>query len=166
MKDEAGFTPAKLKVILFLTLLFMFVFASFAYAAEPIPPANVSVKSITGSGAVITWDSVEGATGYKVYLDGTLKKTVGNVTSTVISGLNPETSYFVTVTAINDDGESTESNAVDFTTTSSSVSVNFDMASLFQYAQMIIDVLMPVVYITLGISLGFIVIRALKSAFN
>jgi hypothetical protein len=31
---------------------------------------------------------------------------------------------------------------------------------------MIIDVLMPVLYITLGVALGFIVIRALKSAFN
>lgn len=44
--------------------------------------------------------------------------------------------------------------------------LNFDMAQLFQYAQMIIDVLMPVIYITLGIALGFMVIRALKSAFS
>lgn len=44
--------------------------------------------------------------------------------------------------------------------------LNFDMTQLFQWAQMIIDVMMPIIYITLGIALGFMVIRALKSAFN
>ena len=47
-----------------------------------------------------------------------------------------------------------------------SLTLNFDLSQMFQWAQMIIDVLMPVLYITLGVSLGFIVIRALKSAFN
>lgn len=44
--------------------------------------------------------------------------------------------------------------------------LNFDISQMFTWAQMIIDVMMPVIYITLGIAIGFLVIRALKSAFN
>lgn len=50
--------------------------------------------------------------------------------------------------------------------TEAALSLDFDLSQMFEYAQLIIDVLMPVLYITLGVSLGFIVIRALKSAFN
>lgn len=44
--------------------------------------------------------------------------------------------------------------------------INFSISNLIQYAQMIVDMMMPVLYVTLGISLGFIVIKALKNAFN
>jgi hypothetical protein len=47
-----------------------------------------------------------------------------------------------------------------------SLALNFSVDSMFTYAQIMIDALLPVVYITLGISLGFIIIRALKSAFS
>lgn len=46
------------------------------------------------------------------------------------------------------------------------LTLEFDMGQLFQWAQMMINVMMPVLYITLGVALGFMVIRALKSAFN
>ena len=45
------------------------------------------------------------------------------------------------------------------------LTLNFDMEQMFEWAQMILDVMMPVVYITLGVALAFIIIRALKSAF-
>lgn len=42
----------------------------------------------------------------------------------------------------------------------------FDPQAMFAWTQMMLDALMPVLYITLGISLAFIIIRALKSAFS
>jgi len=42
--------------------------------------------------------------------------------------------------------------------------VEFDPNQLFSYAQIIITAMMPVLYITLGLGLGFMVVRALKSA--
>lgn len=44
--------------------------------------------------------------------------------------------------------------------------LNFDMAQMFNWTQTILDAMMPVLYISLGIGLAFIVIRALKGAFN
>lgn len=46
-----------------------------------------------------------------------------------------------------------------------SLNVNFDVTQLFSFAQTMIDAMLPVVYVTLGISLGFLIIRSLKSAF-
>jgi len=42
----------------------------------------------------------------------------------------------------------------------------FDMAQMFTWAQMILNVMLPILYITMGVSLGFLIIRALRSAFN
>lgn len=49
---------------------------------------------------------------------------------------------------------------------SSSIHINFDPTQMFTYSNVIIDCMMPVVYITAGLSLGFTVIYALKSAFS
>lgn len=46
------------------------------------------------------------------------------------------------------------------------LTLNFDVTQMFTWAQTIINALMPVLYVTLGISLGFLIIRSLKSAFN
>lgn len=46
------------------------------------------------------------------------------------------------------------------------LALNFDMAEMFEWAQMILNMMMPVLYITLGVSLAFIIVRALKQAFN
>lgn len=52
------------------------------------------------------------------------------------------------------------------TASSSGISINFEPTQMFTYSNVIIDCLMPVVYITAGLSLGFTVIYALKSAFS
>ena len=52
------------------------------------------------------------------------------------------------------------------TSASSSIHINFDPTQMFTYSNVIIDCMMPVVYITAGLSLGFTVIYALKSAFS
>ncbi len=49
---------------------------------------------------------------------------------------------------------------------SPSLEINFDVTEMFSWAQTIISALMPVVYVTMGIGLGFLIIRALRSAFN
>lgn len=43
---------------------------------------------------------------------------------------------------------------------------NFDPASMFSWTNTMLSALMPVLYITLGISLAFIIINALKYAFR
>lgn len=44
--------------------------------------------------------------------------------------------------------------------------IEFDTSQMFAWAQTIITAMMPVLYIIMGVGLGFIVIRAFKSAFN
>ena len=44
--------------------------------------------------------------------------------------------------------------------------LNFDVTAMFSWAQTIISALMPVVYITMGLGLGFLIINALKQAFR
>lgn len=43
---------------------------------------------------------------------------------------------------------------------------NFDPAAMFTWTNTMLSALMPVLYITLGISLAFIIINALKYAFR
>lgn len=160
--------------MLSLVLLSFFAVLSFsglAFAAAPTAaPTDVSISQVTGTGALVSWTKSVDTTntvGYNIYVDSVLKRSVGDVSSSTISGLTQETSYSVTVTARDADGlESSPSTAVSLLTTASAISINFNMAEMFTYSQMILDVMMPVLYITLGIALGFIVIRALKSAFN
>jgi len=51
-------------------------------------------------------------------------------------------------------------------TTTPSLDIQFDVSECFSWAQTIISAMLPVVYITMGVSLGFLIIRAFKSAFN
>lgn len=46
------------------------------------------------------------------------------------------------------------------------ITINFEPSQMFTYSNVIIDCLMPVVYITAGLSLGFTVIYALRGAFS
>ena len=50
--------------------------------------------------------------------------------------------------------------------TTPAFNLNFDVAAMFSWAQTIISALMPVVYITMGLGLGFLIINALKRAFH
>lgn len=50
--------------------------------------------------------------------------------------------------------------------TTPTLDINFQVAECFEWAQTIISAMLPVVYITMGVSLGFLIIRAFKSAFN
>lgn len=48
----------------------------------------------------------------------------------------------------------------------STLTFNFDPAEMFSWTNTMLSALMPVLYITLGISLAFIIINALKYAFR
>lgn len=46
------------------------------------------------------------------------------------------------------------------------IKVNFDTTQMFTFANIIIESLMPVVYITAGLGIGFLIINSLKNAFH
>lgn len=73
---------------------------------SPIPsaPANLLLSSSTDTTATLVWDVVDGATGYKLYRDGSLIATVTDTSYT--DTIQPFTSYVYTLTAYNDNGES------------------------------------------------------------
>lgn len=50
--------------------------------------------------------------------------------------------------------------------TQTSLAFNFDPSEMFTWTNTMLSALMPVLYITLGISLAFIIINALKYAFR
>jgi len=56
--------------------------------------------------------------------------------------------------------------AVFASTTTPTLNFDFDFSQMFTWTNSILSAMMPVVYITLGISLAFVILRALKSAFN
>lgn len=83
-----------------------------------VSPSSTPAASLTGS-ATLTWNAVTGAavSGYKVYVGEaprlyTRTMTMGNVTSSTVSGLTVGRTYYFTVTAYNGAGESTPSNEV------------------------------------------------------
>lgn len=47
-----------------------------------------------------------------------------------------------------------------------SLDINLDLEEMFTWAETIVNVMMPIVYITMGIGLGFLIINALRRAFG
>ena len=52
------------------------------------------------------------------------------------------------------------------TPTTPTLDINFDVSEMFTWAQTIINAMMPVLYIIMGVALGFLIINAFKRAFN
>lgn len=50
--------------------------------------------------------------------------------------------------------------------TTPSLEIDLDLAEMFAWAETIVNVMMPIVYITMGIGLGFLIINALRRAFG
>ena len=46
------------------------------------------------------------------------------------------------------------------------IAIDFDVSEMFKFANIIISSLMPVVYITAGLGIGFLIINSLKNAFR
>jgi len=85
----------KIKKSVFPIVFFM---QSYLFAT-PNPPSNLSLKALSSSSVLISWqDNSDNEIGFKIFRDGELIKTVGaNVTSFVDTNLSPNTSYTYTI---------------------------------------------------------------------
>ncbi|MEX0272816.1 MAG: fibronectin type III domain-containing protein, partial [Flavobacteriaceae bacterium] len=90
---------------------------------SPTAPA-LSSTGQTQTTADLSWSGATdniGVAGYKVFKDGTLETTLGNITTYQVTGLTASTTYSFTVTALDAAGnESAPSNSVSVTTDSTS----------------------------------------------
>jgi len=79
--------------------------------AYQVTPSGLTADTVRYRSVDVSWDAVTGADSYNVYVDGT--QTVSTTsTSATVDGLDPETAYSITVTAIDGGAESGESDAV------------------------------------------------------
>ena len=100
------------------------------FGIADIPTDTTNPSQVTGvteltafrTGFEISWDEATddtAVTGYNIYVDGSLNKTVGNVLTTTISGLDASTLYSIQVSALDAAGnEGTLSTGVNMTTAS------------------------------------------------
>jgi uncharacterized repeat protein (TIGR02543 family) len=87
----------------------------------PATPAGLQVTATSSTSITISWTAVTGAVSYKVYRsaikEGTYEAVDNPVdTSSIDTGLQPNTTYWYKVTALNADGESGQSIAKSATT--------------------------------------------------
>lgn len=74
----------------------------------PLAPSNLSAETITQTSVTLTWsDNSLDETGFRIYQDDdSLTTTAANVTTYFVENLTPATHYVFTITAINQNGES------------------------------------------------------------
>jgi len=80
-----------------------------------IAPAGLTVNSKTAKSVTITWDASQGVAGYEFSVNDVITS-VGNVTTTTITDLEPETQYEIYIRATGDNVTSDWSEAVIVTT--------------------------------------------------
>jgi hypothetical protein len=94
--------------------------SSFTIKTAPTTPSSLSSSSVSSSGFTVSWSGGTGATSYTYTLNGSLVSPSSQTsTSAIFSGLNPGTLYHVIVTAVNLDGNTTNSSTFDIRTSSS-----------------------------------------------
>jgi len=88
-------------------------FENYIQYINPYPSSVTALDAtnVTSTSFTANWNSVTGATGYKLYIDGTLI-TLGNVTTYNVTGLVDASSHSYYVKAINSAGESSVSNTI------------------------------------------------------
>jgi fibronectin type 3 domain-containing protein len=90
----------------------------------PSAPTGVTASAQSSSSISVSWSSVSGATGYKVYYEigtSSTKNLAGTVsgTSYTHTGLTASTTYYYYIVAVNSAGESSYSSSASATTSSS-----------------------------------------------
>ncbi|MDR6553088.1 polysaccharide lyase family 8 super-sandwich domain-containing protein [Paenibacillus qinlingensis] len=89
-------------------------------------PANLAVAERTGTGIKLTWNSVTGATGYRLYRSQnptagfTQVAEVASGTTFTDSGLTPKTNYFYKIVTLSNGAVSAESSVLTTATTNAS----------------------------------------------
>ncbi|QSO47426.1 fibronectin type III domain-containing protein [Alicyclobacillus mengziensis] len=81
-------------------------------------PTNLTISNVTSSGWTVNWAAVTGATSYNIYVNGNLAVTNLDGTSYTFSGQNPNTTYKITVSAVDSGNQSAQSTAATVTTLS------------------------------------------------
>ena len=92
-------------------------------------PTSLSCTSLTTNSASITWQSVSGATSYKVYVNSSLVGSTSNLTYTD-SSLIPSTQYSFTVTAVESSFASAQSSPLVVTTPALTAPTNLTCTDL------------------------------------
>lgn len=100
--------------------------ADISFTCLPYAPMATSPTNITQTSFTAHWNSSLAATGYYLdvstnsgfitYLSGFNSKDIGNLTSTVVAGLNENSTYYYRVRAYGSGGTSTNSNIITLTT--------------------------------------------------
>jgi fibronectin type 3 domain-containing protein len=89
-------------------------------SVAPSTPTGLAVSGVTSTSIDLSWNTANGANGYKIYrapsADGTFAQVgTSNINSYTDSGLSPNTAYYYKVSAVNTIGESAQSAAVEGT---------------------------------------------------
>ncbi len=105
----------------------------------PTAPVATAATNITISSFTANWNSSSGATDYWLdvssssdfsnYVSGFSNKEVGNVTTTNVTSLNSNVTYYYRARASNVNGTSGNSNSISLTTLNNSTTVQFQNAS-------------------------------------
>lgn len=88
------------------------IYAKWGKNDEIVPkvPGDLATSDASATAAKVTWATVDGATGYNVYVDGKLYNSAPiEVCECVINNLTEDTAYEITITAMNEKGESEKS---------------------------------------------------------
>lgn len=89
----------------------------------PAAPTNLVAKAEGETTISLSWDAVDNAATYNIY-QGTTKLITVTETTYLVTGLQAETNYCFTVTALNGGGESVESNEACATTKGDGIAEN------------------------------------------
>ena len=105
----------------------------------PTAPVATAATNITINSFIANWSSSSGATDYWLdvssssdfsnYVSGYSNKGVGNVTTTNVTSLNSNVTYYYRARASNVNGTSSNSNSISVTTLNNSTTVQFQNAS-------------------------------------
>jgi len=81
----------------------------------PASPLATNATNITSTSFTANWNTVSGATSYKLYLNG-VETVLGNVNTYNVTGLSPTSSYSYYIKAVNASGDSSNSNTINLST--------------------------------------------------
>lgn len=152
-----------------LALAILLVLAFPVLAAAPASSPTPTGSNTTSVSVTLTWTKVATATGYTITASpasGTdVTKTVGDVSTTVLGGLEPETTYSITMVASNGDGDASAGTALSVTT-SASTSIDEDGIPLPDIAQGLETLAeagaIRLIGFMLGVSLAFYIYRRIR----
>lgn len=84
----------------------------------PVSPSNLEILEIGAEFVRVSWDSVEDASTYNIYIDNAISISGirSSINSYYVPNLTPESDYVISITSSNEFGESPQSNSLLFRT--------------------------------------------------